>query len=290
MTIDVFKQNILEKGKCTKKGIIGDVNIKINGLGLGGSLTILFNWLCLFGDKVGNIYVDLSDSWKESTGIDKNIFDLILDQNKIEGAPEIQVGGHYLHNFNDDILSNIRNIINEKIKIKPEILKKINDVIEKNNITNINELCGVHVRLTDMFEYHNDIYGKVDFDSYLNEMYKFSEDTEYFIASDNNESIFKLKNIFGKKIHYISNITRTKNEKDVGKNFRSKNRALIFSLGLDRLKNDDNVINDFIDLMVLSKCKKLIGMKYSTYRIAALLLSNNITQDNNIELPLNYSL
>jgi hypothetical protein len=290
MSIEVFKKNILEKGKCSKKGVIGDVNIKINGLGIGGSLTILFNWLCLFGDKVGNIYVDLSDGWKESTGINKNIFDLILDQRKIEGAPEIQISGHYLHNFNDDILGDIRNIINDKIKIKPEILKKINDVIKRNEITNINELCGVHIRLTDMFDYHSDIYGKVDFDTYLSEMYKLSEDTKYFIASDNTESISKLKNIFGERIHYISDITRTKNEKDTGKNFRSKNKNLIFTLGVDRLKSDDNVINDFIDLMILSKCNKLIGMKYSTYRIAALLLSNNITQNNNIELPLNYSL
>jgi hypothetical protein len=290
MSIEVFKKNILEKGKCSKKGVVGDVNIKINGLGIGGSLTILFNWLCLFGDKVENIYVDLSDGWKESTGINKNIFDLILDQRKIEGAPEIQISGHYLHNFNDDVLGDIRNIINDKIKIKPEILKKINDVIERNEITNINELCGVHIRLTDMFDYHSDIYGKVDFDSYLSEMYKLSKDTKYFIASDNSESISKLKNIFGERIHYISDITRTKNEKDTGKNFRSKNKNLIFTLGVDRLKSDDNVINDFIDLMVLSKCNKLIGMKYSTYRIAALLLSNNITQNNNIELPLNYSL
>jgi hypothetical protein len=290
MSIEVFKKNILEKGKCSKKGVVGDVNIKINGLGIGGSLTILFNWLCLFGDKVENIYVDLSDGWKESTGINKNIFDLILDQRKIEGAPEIQISGHYLHNFNDDVLGDIRNIINDKIKIKPEILKKINDVIERNEITNINELCGVHIRLTDMFDYHSDIYGKVDFDSYLSEMYKLSEDTKYFIASDNSESISKLKNIFGKRIHYISDITRTKNEKDTGKNFRSKNKNVIFTLGVDRLKSDDNVINDFIDLMILSKCNKLIGIKYSTYRIAALLLSNNITQNNNIELPLNYSL
>lgn len=290
MDINEFRTDILRKGKCSKNGVIGDVNIKINGLGIGGSLTILFNWLCLFGDKVNNVYVDLSDGWKESTGINKNIFDLILEQNKVDGATEIEIYGHHLHNFNDVVLNDIRGIINEKIKIKPEILKKVDDKLYENGITNINELCGVHIRLTDMADYHSASYGKIAFDTYFNEMVKLNDDVKFFIASDNEESILKLKNLLPNKTYYINNINRTENEKEIGKKHRSKNGTMIFSLGVDRLRTDDNVINDFIDLIILSKCNKLIGMKYSTYRIASLLLSNTITQDNNIELPLNYSL
>jgi hypothetical protein len=290
MDIQTFKDNIIKNGKCTKNGVNGDVNIKISGLGIGGSFAILINWLTLFGDDVDNVYVDLTDTWKTNTGVSKNMFDLILDQKKIEGATEIQIYGHCLHNFNDNILNNIRSIINKKIKIKPEILKMIDDTLIKNNLSDINKFCGVHIRLTDMADYHKDIYGDVRFETYYQEMLKLDKNIKFFIASDNSESITKLKTLFPNRIYYINNIERVQKLNETGKKFKNKMGTMLFSLGIDRLNSDDKIINDFIDLMVLSKCNKLIGMKYSTYRIAALLLSNNITQNNNIELPLNYSL
>jgi hypothetical protein len=290
MSIEVFKKNILEKGKCSKKGAIGDVNIKINGLGIGGSLTILFNWLCLFGDKVGNIYVDLSDDWKESTGINKNIFDLILDQRKIEGAPEIQISGHYLHNFNDDILGDIRKVIHDKIKIKQEIINRAEDYLIKNGIDNINKMCAAHIRLTDMAHYHKNDYGLITFDTYVNEIKKIDDNINFFVASDNIESIHKLEKLFPNRIFYLKNINRVKFENEITPPINYTLGKPIQQLGIHRLKEKDDIINDFIDLFTLSKCNKLIGMKYSTYRIAALLFSNTITQGNNIELPLNFSL
>ena len=116
MNISEFRKNIINKGRCTKHGISGNVNIKVHGFGVGGCFTILFNWLALFGDDVDNIYVEVSDEWKQTLGVNKNIFDLILDQKKLHNANEITIFGHHLINFNDEILNDIRSIINKKIK------------------------------------------------------------------------------------------------------------------------------------------------------------------------------
>jgi hypothetical protein len=290
MTIDDFKKHIIDKGRCTKKGVTGDVNIKVNGFGIGGSFTILFNWLILFGENVNNVYVEISDEWKKNTGINYNIFDLILEQKKIEGANEITIHGHYLHNFNNDILNYARNIINNKIKIKAEIVEKLYEYLRLNKIENLNSLCGVHVRLTDMAHYHKDIYGIVNFNTYIDEMKKIDNNVKFFIASDNLESISKLEKMFPNRISYLKNVSRAQYENETGLDKKYKTNKPIQKLGVHRLQNNENIINDFIDLLALSKCDKLIWMKYSIYKIASLLLSETITQSNNIELPLNFNL
>ena len=43
MDIINFKNNIVNNGRCTKISKTGDVTIKVTGLGIGGSFTILFN-------------------------------------------------------------------------------------------------------------------------------------------------------------------------------------------------------------------------------------------------------
>ena len=290
MDISEFKQSIIDKGRCTKNGVSGNVNIKVHGFGIGGCFTVLFNWLTLFGEDVENVYVDVTDEWKKTLGFNKNIFDLVLEQNKIDGANEITIFGHHLHNFNDEVLNYIRGTINKKIKIKPEILKKLDEYLTTNGIEDINSLCVVHVRLTDMDQYHKGVYGSVNFDTYLNEMKKLNDDVKFFIASDNNESIDKLKVLFKNRIYYIDSIDRVNKENDYGKLINLPNNKKTFKLGVDRVNSDEKIINDFIDLLALSRCNKIIGMKYSIYKIAALLFSNTITQDNNTELPLNFSL
>jgi hypothetical protein len=229
MTIDDFKKHIIDKGRCTKKGVTGDVNIKVNGFGIGGSFTILFNWLILFGENVNNVYVEISDEWKKNTGINYNIFDLILEQKKIEGANEITIHGHYLHNFNNDILNYARNIINNKIKIKAEIVEKLYEYLRLNKIENLNSLCGVHVRLTDMAHYHKDIYGIVNFNTYVDEMKKIDNNVKFFIASDNLESISKLEKMFPNRISYLKNVSRAQYENETG---LDKKYILIASVNL----------------------------------------------------------
>lgn len=290
MDIINFKNNIVNNGRCTKISKTGDVTIKVNGLGIGGSFTILFNWLTLFGDDINNLYVDLTDDWKKMMDIDYNVFDLIINQKKIDEGDEIRIFGHLLHNFNDNVLTDIRKIIHGKIKIKQEIINKTDDYLVKNGIINPDKMCAVHVRLTDMAHYHKNDYGLITFDTYVNEMKKIDTNVNFFVASDNIESIQKLEKLFPNRIFYLKNINRTKFENEINPPAKYALGKPIQQLGIHRLKEKDDIINDFIDLFILSKCNKLIGMKYSTYRIAALLLSNTITQDNNIELPLNYSL
>jgi hypothetical protein len=284
MDIIDFKNKIINNGRCTKISKTGDVILKVNGLGVGGSFTILFNWLILFGDNINNLYVDLTDDWKKMTNIDYNMFDLIIEQKKIDKDDGIGIFGHYLTNFNDNILTDIRKVIHDKIKIKQEIINRAEDYLLKNGINNINKMCAVHIRLTDMAHYHKNDYGLITFDTYVNEMKKIDDNINFFVASDNIESIHKLEKIFPNRIFYLKNINRTKFENEITPPINYTLGKPIQQLGIHRLKEKDDIINDFIDLFTLSKCNKLIGMKYSTYRIAALLFSNTITQDNNIEL------
>jgi hypothetical protein len=290
MNIIDFKNKIINNGRCTKISKTGDVTLKVNGLGVGGSFTILFNWLILFGDNINNLYVDLADDWKKMMNIDYNMFDLIIEQKKINKDDGIGIFGHYLTNFNDNILTDIRKVIHDKIKIKQEIINRAEDYLLKNGINNINNMCAAHIRLTDMAHYHKNDYGLITFDTYVNEMKKIDDNINFFVASDNIESIHKLEKIFPNRIFYLKNINRTKFENETTPPINYTLGKPIQQLGIHRLKEKDDIINDFIDLFTLSKCNKLIGMKYSTYRIAALLFSNTITQDNNIELPLNFSL
>lgn len=290
MGISDFKYNIIKKGSCGKNKTTGNVNIKINGLGVGGSFTILFNWLTLFGDDIEELYVEPSEEWKKTTGVDINIFDLILEQKIATNSNQISTYGHYLHNFSDNVLTEIRKIIHSKIKIKEDIIKKIDYYLASNNIKKIDKMCAVHIRLTDMVHYHKNDYGLITFDTYVNEMKKIDNSINFFVASDNIESIHKLEKLFPNRIFYLKNINRTKHENEVKPPTNYSLTKPIHQLGIHRLKETEDIINDFIDLFILSKCNKLIGMKYSTYRIAALLFSNTITQDNNIELPLNFSL
>ena len=137
-------------------------------------------------------------------------------------------------------------------------------------------------------KYHKNVYGDVTFDTYINEIEKLNNNINFFIASDNNESLEKIKTLYGSRINYIVNPDRIDKETNCGEIIIAKDNRKAFDLGIKRLDTDEKIVNDFIDLLALSKCNKLIGMKFSIYKIAALLLSNTITENNNIELPLSF--
>lgn len=194
-----------------------------------------------------------------------NVFDFVLHQ-KIEddsyrincenlGTYDKKNPIEYSPNFNQ-----YKELV-KKIKIKQTILDKVNEYIKK---LNINEnTIGVHLRLTDMNIHHIKQYGVLTFENFLSNM---DTTKEYFIASDNHESIQKLKQIFGDKIKYIPQMIRCEKESDDST-----------MLQIDNFKNEQFWVEAFIEMLILSKCKKII-CRTSNLINASIIHSNNINE------------
>jgi hypothetical protein len=103
---------------------------------------------------------------------------------------------------------------------------------------------GVHVRLTDMNIIHGKDYGVLSFEDFKTQL---NPDTKYFISSDNNESINKLKELFGNNINYVKDMIRSE--------FENENSE---SLRLNNFKNPQFWIESFLEMLLLSKCGTLI--------------------------------
>jgi hypothetical protein len=146
-----------------------------------------------------------------------------------------------------------------KINFHENLLNKVKYYEEKLNITE--KTIGVHVRLTDMNIYHKSDYGYKNFNDYLKFMNK---NDDFFIASDNEESLEKLKNIFGDKIKYIPNLIRVKKEKKDS-----------LKLQLDNFENDIFWVEAFIEMLLLSKCGSII-CRTSSLTNASIVHSNTI--------------
>jgi hypothetical protein len=108
-----------------------------------------------------------------------------------------------------------------KNKINDKIINIVNNFV---NMFNINEnTLTVHIRLTDMNTKHSNQYGVYTFDDYKNEIDKVlknnSNINNIYVASDNNESIYKLISIYNEKIKIINFENPYRVEKENSDNF-----------------------------------------------------------------------
>lgn len=125
----------------------------------------------------------------------------------------------------------------------------MNELIEK-NLKDLNidkSTLGVHVRLTDMNITHARDYGIASIDDYIKAINDLNHKGNIFVASDNDESLIKLKKEFGDKILYIDNMIRGKTEIEH-----------VTQLHLDNVKGKDIWLEAFLDMILLSKCGTLI--------------------------------
>jgi len=179
-----------------------------------------------------------------------NVFDLILDQKKDESLPSISC--EHLGNYSklspielSENLQDYRKII-KKLKFNQNISNKIDYYLDKYKINE--DYLGVHIRLCDMNIYHSNDYGVVYYDDFLKKIKEEKgENTKIFLSSDNKESIEKLKLEFGDDIIYVDGFIRGETEsEDTTK------------LQLDNFKNNQLWEEAFIEMILLSKCGKLI--------------------------------
>jgi len=95
---------------------------------------------------------------------------------------------------------------------------------------------------------HGNIYGVKNTNDYLNKIKSLNHEGNIFVASDNNESIFKLEREFGSKVVYVKDMLRGKNE-DENTSFLQLSKTLQKTL----------IIQAFIEMLLLAKCGLLLG-------------------------------
>lgn len=161
---------------------------------------------------------------------------------------------------NSPNLDTYRKVVS-KIKFNDELQELVDDHVEK---LGINEnTIGVHVRLTDMNIIHRRDHGVSSINKYLNVIKSNIMDHNIFIASDNDESIQNIKNIYQEKVKYVRNLLRG----------TSENQNTL-SLQLDNGKDKRLWIEAFLDMLLLSKCGTII-CRTSNLANAAIIHSNN---------------
>jgi hypothetical protein len=211
-----------------------------------------------------SVYINNIDN--RSLTLSDNIFDKILDQTLIQDSQSFTCAhlGNY-SKFNpiekSNKLSDYRKIV-KKIKINDNIINETNKYVEEFSING--EFIGLHIRLCDMNIYHGKDYGVLSFNDFLIELRKhISNNTKIFVASDNIESIKKLQKEFGNRVFYVDGFIRGNSETED------------ILLRLNNLKNIRLWEEAFIEMLLLSKCGKLI-CRTSNLNNASIIYSNTI--------------
>lgn len=193
--------------------------------------------------EADSYYFNITD-----TRTDHDIFDCVLDQTLfIDNEVDCQHLGNY-SKFNP--IENSPNLpkyseIIKKIKLKKELLDKVEYYQNKFNIDE--STVGVHIRLTDMNIVHGNDYGVLSFEDFKSQM---NPNVKYFVASDNYESLKKLKELYGDNINYVDGLIRSKLETD-DTSTMFLNNPVVF-------KNKQFWKDSFLEMLLLSKCSKLI--------------------------------
>lgn len=190
----------------------------------------------------------------------KNLFDdyFLYDQTDTSTSTNLVVKDWkrlFIKIFDSPYYTQIKNIV--KINsIKPEILEIVNKY--KNDFNINNNTLAVHIRLTDMNRIHGSDYGSFNFNDYKNKidtvLNQHNNIDNLFICSDNNESICKIKEIYGDKysINYIEDSYREEKESDGNEVIRWN----------DLNRFDDCHIKVFIEMLTAAKAK------YYIYRVS----------------------
>lgn len=198
---------------------------------------------------------------------EENIFNNIFDQ-KIEDNQVSHncVAVNSYSKFSPIELS--RNLndykkIVSKLRFTENFNKKFNSYLEKLNIDE--NYIGVHIRLCDMNIHHGDAYGTLIFEDFLNEIQKIKEEgKKIFVASDNNESLSKLKSLYNDDIVYADGFLRGETETE---------DTLI--LQANHFKDVRLWEEAFIEMLLLSKCGTLI-CRSSNVNNTAIIYANSL--------------
>lgn len=243
------------------------IRLNVRGGGVFSKMMLAMQNIAKFEYGLENCYLNIADRRALGVG-DSNPLDFVLEQTYGESYLFIECKplAPYTNLSRVEDSEDYLNLKKEASKLKyKQILRVLLDDYTYLYSINSNTL-GVHIRLCDMNIAHKTDYGVVNFNDYVKAIQKELEysDTNVFVASDNEESILKLRAIFGSRISYVPNLIRAKTE--------TEDSSLL------QLQNFNNVKfwqEAFLEMLLLSKCSKLI-CRTSNLANMAIISSNTI--------------
>jgi hypothetical protein len=179
-----------------------------------------------------------------------NTLDYVLMQSFNESYEDITANFYVTYSKFNPIqesveYNNLKNII-KGLQYKKKLLDLVEKYVKKFKINS--NTIGVHIRLCDMNIYHKEDFGYLGYDDFLTViLQELKKENNIFVASDNRESIEKLKKEFKNKLHYVPDILRG--------NFETEDTV---NLQLNNIKSEKFWIDTFLDMILLSNCGTLI--------------------------------
>lgn len=242
------------------------------GLNLNVSAGGIFSKFSFVLQTIGEIDPDFDEAYinnidERSLVGDNNIFNCIFDQKIIHDSETHEC--FYIHNYSKFLpieesvkIDEYKKIV-RKLKFTNELKKEIE--FYSNSLGIDDNFLGVHIRLCDMNIYYAGDYGILHFDDFLDAIKKNkSHNTKIFVASDNKESIIKLKNEFGDDIYFIEEFIRGETETED-----------TLKLQIDNFGDKKLWMEAFIEMILLSKCGTLI-CRTSNLNNASIVYSDSI--------------
>ena len=242
------------------------MNINVVGAGIFSKFMRLIQYIEKTNLISGKNYLDVTDiNWS----INENMFDYCFIQEKTPNIKNLECNNYFTYDKETKI-ENSPSFKNYKTFCEnvefTETLKNLIDLYTTKFDFNSNTI-GVHIRLCDMNKFHVKNYGQFSYEDFVKQIDEvITDNSKIFVASDNNESIEKLKSKYGDKILYIPSLIRVEKENDDS-----------YQLQVDNFSNPNFWIEAFLEMILLSKCSKLI-CRTSNLANASICFSNTIQE------------
>jgi len=257
-------------------------NHEFAGVGFAGNIFITLNALTHLNEG-DTLFVDMESAECACTekGVTiqdtNNCWEYYFEQNSIEPNEVINTMNSLMpaniHYEDRDFFMYPENFVELKnkfynsFKLKPYLIKSLNDYYNKNISNKIT--LGVQVRLTDMKYYHN-VSATSSYINKINEiLIEKPEIEQIFLATDDSEVIAVLKENIKIPIIYYEDMFRA----DVSNphlhpydRFRADRELHKYKLGVECIE----------EIFTLSKCDYLLKADVSSVSIVAIILSENI--------------
>jgi|694.fasta_scaffold24707_13 hypothetical protein len=242
-----------------------NITIKVLAGGIFSKFMYVIQNTQMINTNFDSLYIENIDekSLINEENIFNNIFEQKIQDNQVShDCVVVPNYSKFLPIEDSKNLNDYKKIVN-KLRFTENFNKKFNSYLEKLNIDE--NYIGMHIRLCDMNIHHKDDYGSLVFEDFLNEIKKLKEDgKKIFVASDNNESLLKLKSLYNDDIVYVDGFLRGETENE---------DTLL--LQTNHLKDVTFWEEAFIDMLLLSKCETLI-CRSSNFNNASIIYSNSL--------------
>lgn len=217
-------------------------------------------------ENIDNIYIGVDDS-RNHIEFTSNPFDFVFEQD-----PDMVIHKnlycHFMPAINpttEFIKSNkcarLRTIAS-KLRLKESVLWQVPPMRPST--------LGIHIRLTDMDSIHGDIYGISDFKCYTDKIEEVLNNS-YFknitVASDNEESILKLRKIYPNIM--VNPNVRNRNDSEYGGDY--------LQYQMDQMNSEIFWVSTFIEMLTIASCQSLI-YRVSNFNNAAVVFSDTIKE------------